>query len=131
MTKQAHTTITAAEIIRRKTLLESKLKELRGFSREREELRVEYLADPLDQVRSSTDREIAIQRVDQQTHLIQGVQEALTKIEEGTYGLCERCDSPIPRKRLDAIPWAGLCAPCQSERESAGYGVEPTLKDAA
>ena len=64
------TTITATETRWRKAALESKLKESLGVSREREELRIEYVADPLDQVRSSTDREVALQRLDHQTRLI-------------------------------------------------------------
>jgi RNA polymerase-binding transcription factor DksA len=65
---------------------------LLGVSREREELRIEYLADPLDQVRSSTDREMAVRRFDYQARLIHGTQSAFAKIETGTYGLCEQCE---------------------------------------
>src|ERR1700692_4754539 len=106
------TTITAAETRRRKAALESKLKELVGVSSQREELRIDYVADPLDQVRSSTDREMAVQRLGRQSRLIHDVQSALATIEDGTYGICERCEEPIPRKRLDAIPWARLCVRC-------------------
>ena len=125
------TTITAAETKRRKAALESKLRELLGLSREREELRIEYLADPIDRVKSNTDREMAVQRLDHQTRLIHDVQSALAKIEERAYGLCERCEEPIPRKRLDAVPWARLCVPCQSEAEAAGHHGKATFQNAA
>ena len=125
------TTITAAETGWRQAALESKLKESLGVSREREELRIEYVADPLDQVRSSTDREVALQRLDHQTRLIHDIQSALAKIEDGAYGLCERCEEPIPRRRLDVIPWARLCVPCQSEAEVSGRDSEPTFENAA
>jgi RNA polymerase-binding transcription factor DksA len=92
MTTQV-TTITAPEIRRRKAALGSNLKELLGVSHEREELRIEYLADPLDQVRSSTDREMAVRRFDHQARLIHDIQSAFAKIETGTYGLCEQCVS--------------------------------------
>ena len=39
---------------------------------------------------------------------------ALRRVEAGTYGVCERCDQPIARARLDALPHARLCAPCQT-----------------
>ena len=53
-------TTAAQELRRRKTLLEAKLKELCDISPEREELRIESEADPMDQVCSSADRELAI-----------------------------------------------------------------------
>lgn len=124
------TTITTPEISRRRAALESKLKELLGASAEREELRIEHLADPIDQVRSSTDRELAVQRIDHQARLIHDIQSALAKIEQSAYGICERCEKPILRKRLDAVPWARLCVACQSEKEAARNG-NATFQDAA
>lgn len=49
------------------------------------------------------------------------VEEALAKIDEGTYGVCERCEEAIPVKRLDLLPFTRYCVQCQSEleRESA------------
>jgi DnaK suppressor protein len=43
---------------------------------------------------------------------------ALEKIEEGTYGLCDRCGALIPEERLDARPWSVLCVSCASRRVS-------------
>jgi DnaK suppressor protein len=125
------TTITSGEMRRRKADLESKLRELHGIARQCEELRIDYLADPLDQVRLSTDREMAVQRLDQQTRLIHDIQSALTKIEDRTYGLCERCEEPIPRRRLDVVPWARFCVPCQSAEEAARRGDGSSFEDAA
>ena len=42
---------------------------------------------------------------------------ALEKIDAGTYGLCEHCLSPIPKKRLMALPFARLCIQCRHEEE--------------
>jgi len=49
------------------------------------------------------------------------VEEALAKIDEGAYGVCERCEEAIPVKRLDLLPFTRYCVQCQSdlERESA------------
>ena len=49
------------------------------------------------------------------------VEEALAKIDEGTYGVCERCEEAIPVKRLDLLPFTRYCVQCQTEleRESA------------
>lgn len=40
------------------------------------------------------------------------VERALTKMDLGTYGVCERCGTPIPLERLEALPWAILCIDC-------------------
>ncbi len=44
---------------------------------------------------------------------------ALDKIDEGTYGTCDRCGKPIPKARLEVIPWAALCVNCKSGGLSA------------
>ncbi len=41
--------------------------------------------------------------------LLEKIDHALERIEEGTYGLCERCEKPIERARLRALPYANLC----------------------
>ena len=42
---------------------------------------------------------------------------ALKKMDLGTYGTCERCGNPIPRERLEALPWAILCVDCARKGE--------------
>ena len=46
------------------------------------------------------------------------VEEALTKIDEGTYGVCERCEEAIPVKRLELLPFTRYCVQCQTELET-------------
>ncbi len=48
---------------------------------------------------------------------------ALQKINEGTYGICERCGKAINEERLEAIPTARLCRDCQQEEEKNARGV--------
>jgi DnaK suppressor protein len=113
----------------REKALQRKLKELLQPSAERESIKVESFADPLDQLSSAATRELAIHLVDRHSRLASEVRSALTRIDEGTYGLCESCDDPIAAKRLDAVPWARLCVSCQGRQEaeqvySAGHVVE-------
>jgi|DewCreStandDraft_3_1066083.scaffolds.fasta_scaffold00992_5 DnaK suppressor protein len=49
--------------------------------------------------------------------LLAQVEAALKKIEEGTYGICERCGQPIHIERLEALPWAKLCISCKALEE--------------
>ncbi|MEZ5429126.1 MAG: TraR/DksA family transcriptional regulator [Pyrinomonadaceae bacterium] len=45
------------------------------------------------------------------------INEALERIEDDEYGLCQNCEQPIIAKRLDAIPWARYCLNCQELQE--------------
>jgi DnaK suppressor protein len=44
------------------------------------------------------------------------VHRALAKLDEGSYGECDRCSASIPSERLEILPWAGLCVRCASRR---------------
>ena len=41
------------------------------------------------------------------------VEEALDRVQSGDFGVCLACEQPIPPKRLQALPWARYCVPCQ------------------
>ncbi|HUE23532.1 MAG TPA: TraR/DksA family transcriptional regulator [Bryobacteraceae bacterium] len=41
------------------------------------------------------------------------VEEALDRVQSGDFGVCLACEQPIPPKRLQAVPWARYCVPCQ------------------
>ncbi len=51
--------------------------------------------------------------------LLQQVEEALGRIEDGTYGACEMCGQPIHPDRLRALPYARLCINCKALEEQA------------
>ncbi len=111
----------------RRVVLERKLRELIAGSQEREEIKIEYEADPLDQVTSGTEREIAVLKADLRAHEIRDVQAAIDKIADGTYGACEECDEPISARRLEILPWVRLCIQCQSRSESQ-LRAEPQVR---
>ena len=48
--------------------------------------------------------------------MLRDVERALAKIEDGTYGICDRCGRLIPEARLEARPWSVLCVDCASIR---------------
>ena len=50
---------------------------------------------------------------------IQAIDEALERIESGTYGICEKCRKRIQPERLQALPSAARCTRCQAEQEAA------------
>jgi DnaK suppressor protein len=45
---------------------------------------------------------------------LEAVDDALAKLDDGTYGTCVRCGRPIAPDRLDALPWAAHCIECQT-----------------
>lgn len=47
-------------------------------------------------------------------HTVAEVTAALSRIDTGSYGRCERCTGPIPAARLEILPHARLCVPCQA-----------------
>jgi DnaK suppressor protein len=53
------------------------------------------------------------------------VNNALKRISEGRYGICQRCGKPINEERLEALPFAAFCIECQSlmEQQAALYGT--------
>lgn len=48
--------------------------------------------------------------------MLRDVDRALAKVEEGTYGICDRCGMLIPEARLEARPWSVLCVDCAALR---------------
>jgi DnaK suppressor protein len=51
--------------------------------------------------------------------LLRDIQEALRRLEAGTFGICQECSEPISAKRLEAVPWAKFCLPCQERMRSS------------
>ena len=48
--------------------------------------------------------------------MLQDVDRAIAKLDEGTYGVCDRCGAQIPEERLQARPWSVLCVACSGAR---------------
>ena len=64
-------------------------------------------------------RSTALELADRQTHLIEEIDAALQRIEDGTYGLCARCGKPLDEERLKAMPTAKYDAVCQAAIDEA------------
>ena len=63
-------------------------------------------------------KEVSLQR--NQASILEQVQQALLRFEQGTFGICESCGAPIDRARLKAIPYTPYCLECQSRIERNG-----------
>ncbi len=80
--------------------------------------KTERKGDSSDLAATSRDEELNLLLSDHERQELMAIDDALTRIEEGTYGFCEECDSRISFKRLEALPFAKYCVDCQSEREN-------------
>ena len=63
------------------------------------------------------DREFSLGLASNERKLIYEIDDAVKKIEDGTYGICEGCKNLITKTRLKAIPYARLCLKCQEKTE--------------
>jgi len=61
------------------------------------------------------DRDIALEATREQ--MLEAIDRALARIDEGSYGRCEDCGGEIPRVRLDALPFAARCIACEERQE--------------
>ncbi len=55
-----------------------------------------------------------------------GIERALQKFEEGTYGFCDSCGQPIDPERLEALPQASLCLNCKAQQAKNAKGKPPS-----
>jgi DnaK suppressor protein len=111
--------MTQAEMQRQRDLLEAKRTELSHGLSNRDRIAVENTADTLDAVQFACERELAIRNLDRESRVLRATRSALARIDEGSYGICLRCDDPINPKRLSAVPWAAYCIHCQEELDRA------------
>lgn len=102
-------------------MLNSKLDELlsgaeravNGMSESKEE----NYPDPTDRASRETDTNFLLRVKDRERKLITKIKEALKRIDEGTYGICETCGEDISEKRLEARPVTTCCIECKKEEE--------------
>jgi len=74
-------------------------------------------ADIVDQASSYTDKSVEMKAINRQIKLISKIDQALTRIKDGTYGFCVKTGEPIGLKRLMARPIAELCIAAQEKHE--------------
>ena len=75
------------------------------------------LPDEIDQASSEYTQSMVFRLRDREKFLLQKIEKALARIEDGTFGICERCEEDISPKRLEARPVTTLCIRCKEEQE--------------
>jgi DnaK suppressor protein len=74
--------------------------------------------DPTDRAALESDRNFLLRIRDRERKLISKIQEALERIDDGTYGICESCGEDISEERLKARPVTTLCFDCKKHQEA-------------
>ena len=102
------------KLMGRRESLVGQVQEAELYSRERDS---EATQDPADMAANAYTKELLVSMSDNDRQLLGLIDEALERIEAGGYGKCAHCGNPLPEKRLDAVPWARHCLPCQDLQE--------------
>ena len=87
------------------------------------ELREQTSGDVVDFALDSAQDEISSQLAEVESRELSQIESALEMMRDGTYGICEGCEKPIPLARLQALPYAATCIECQREAEKNGLGA--------
>src|SRR5437660_2983832 len=74
--------------------------------------------DMADQASGNNEVHIALKLKQTDAKILQAIEEALWRIEKGSYGMCRDCGEPIAPARLNAIPWTRVCITCKEKQSS-------------
>jgi DnaK suppressor protein len=76
-----------------------------------------YTYHMADVATDTYDREFSLGLASNGREMLYGLDDAIKRIEEGTFGICEECKVVITKSRLKAVPWARYCVKCQEKKE--------------
>ena len=80
--------------------------------------RTDRTGDSADAAFDAGSEDISTQLAELETRELNQIERALTRLKQGTYGICEVCQGKIPVARLNALPYSTTCINCQREMES-------------
>jgi DnaK suppressor protein len=75
-------------------------------------------SDLADQASGNNEVHIQLKLKQTDAKILQAIEEALYRMEKGTYGICRDCGEPIAPARLNAIPWTRVCITCKEKQSS-------------
>ncbi len=74
--------------------------------------------DLADQAAGTNEVHIALKLKQTDAKILQATEEALLRMERGTYGICRDCGEPVAPARLEAIPWTRVCIECKQKQSA-------------
>ena len=76
-----------------------------------------YTVHMADMAADTYERELSMNIVSTEQELLYQIDDALKRLDDGSFGLCQQCNQPITMSRLKAVPYASLCISCQRSKE--------------
>jgi len=116
------------ELNRFRAVLTTKVAELER-SNHRDGITIERSADQLEEIQAASERVLAVCHLDREFNQLRNVLAAISRIDEGSFGICQECDEDIHPKRLAAVPWAALCIQCQEAVDGNLEEMRPLSRD--
>jgi RNA polymerase-binding transcription factor DksA len=104
---------------RRKSLLEGDVLGLERDWTDQSELDPAHSSHMAESGSDAFEEDVRLARMESAGDEICEIEEALGRIRDGAYGICEGCRAPVPVARLRAIPYTRLCIPCKETEETA------------
>jgi len=105
-------------LLRKQRDLQANIARLEDEARESGE---DEVRDSTDDATSSQGASESLQEDTVESETLIQVEDALQRIEDGTYGKCRDCGRPIEPARLEAVPWAAYCLEDQAKRDQAAH----------
>jgi len=87
------------------------------------------IGDIIDSVSEERTRELDLILTDREKRKLAQIDDALERIDEDTYGLCEECGVKIPKARLKVLPFAKYCVECQEKNEREEKYTREEMED--
>ena len=101
-------------------LREQLLRQMNGLAKDSAQEMPGYSLHMADSGTDNFDRDFALSLLSADQDAVYEIEEALKRIEKKTYGVCELTGKPIPRARLEAIPWTRFTVAAQAQLEKDG-----------
>lgn len=101
-------------LLARREGLSGQVMQAETYSRERDS---EATQDPADMAANAYNKELLFSMSNNDRVLLEMIDEALERTENGDYGDCVNCGELVQEKRLEAVPWARYCLKCQDLQE--------------
>jgi DnaK suppressor protein len=121
--------MTMSEVEEFRRTLTARIAELERITRDREGITIERTAEMVEEVQQAAERALAVRNLDRDCCELRDARTALGRIQDGSFGICQRCDDNIHPKRLAAVPWAAFCIHCQEAVDSNSEEFEMPVRE--
>ena len=76
-----------------------------------------YTVHMADMAADTYERELSMNIASSEQEILYEIDDALKRLDDGSFGVCQQCNQPITMSRLKAVPYASLCINCQRSKE--------------